>query len=110
MNKNAEDVKKLVTLFTEFKELGTEIKRSREDENVSWVERFKIALESIDVVKAIVNLKGFQVSTITDEQIGELVDFVMSEWNGELKFTRNQAIYGMSITKYLYLLIEDIVD
>ena len=103
---NKKQVSVLLQFFTEGVEFFATIKDAKEDGKISIFEWFKIVRESGDVFGALKDLKGFEIESITDSEIEEIVDLILSEIDREVNFTRDQAIWTMNIAKYFSLLIE----
>lgn len=107
---NNKEVSVIVNLLKEGKELFQEIKEARSDERITWLERFKIALEAGDVVKAMTAFKGFKIESMDDSHIEEIVDFIIEATEEDIPVSKQQAIYILNVVRYSTLTIESFVN
>lgn len=106
---NKSQVSVLVKFVTEGAELFQAFKDATEDGKIRLFEWINIARESGDVFEALKAFKGFQIESITSEEIEEVTDVIFDQMDGELKFTKEQCIYILTTAKYFTLSIKSFV-
>jgi len=81
-------------------ELIHEIKESKNDDGkIRLFEWIGIVKESTDVLNAVRDLKGIDLSDATDSDIANLANLIMDSIQREVKFTRNDVIDLLNIAK-----------
>ena len=106
---NKKEVSVLVNFVTEGAELFQAFKDATEDGRIRLFEWINIARESGDVFEALKAFKGFQIESISSEEIEEITDIIFDQMEIEPKFTQEQCIYILTTAKYFTLSIKSFV-